>query len=252
MQNPYELVIATDLDGTFLEGDLQVKETFYNQLTHLRDRIMLVYTTGRPVETVVRFCQQGDLPYPDFLLADHGTRIVDANFQLVPELQNQIIKKWNNGNHSLRELLRNDPGLELQPIDPPYRVAYYYEPQYLQPQTVEKIINAGYDAMLSCDVYLDILPKGINKGVSLMQLLNYLKISHDTVITCGDSLNDLSLFQTGLKSIAVGNSEPKLIAKIQELKNVYLSKFPGLHGIIDGLSFYKKNHLFSADLAISA
>ncbi len=35
-QNQYELVLATDLDGTFLEGDHQVKENFYYKLSRLR------------------------------------------------------------------------------------------------------------------------------------------------------------------------------------------------------------------------
>ena len=61
------------------------------------------------------------------------------------------------------------------------------------------------------------------------------------------SLNDLSLFQTGLKSVAVGNSEPKLIHEIKKLSNVFQSPHPGLYGIIDGLSYYQKTELFSLD-----
>ena len=34
MQNNYELVLATDLDGTFLEGDAETKQLFYNELLH--------------------------------------------------------------------------------------------------------------------------------------------------------------------------------------------------------------------------
>ncbi len=91
-------------------------------------------------------------------------------------------------------------------------------------------------------MYLDIVPRGVNKGSTLMHLMEFLNIPFDHVITAGDSLNDLSLFQTGLKSIAVGNSEPKLITEINLLNNVYLSQFPGLWGIIDGLNFYNKGH----------
>ena len=52
----------------------------------------------------------------------------------------------------------------------------------------------------------------------------------DKVITCGDSLNDLPLFETGYKSIAVSNSEPALLTKIEKMGNVFLSKFPGISG----------------------
>jgi len=248
MEKSYQLTLATDLDGTFLEGDHQIKHIFYNELLRLRNQVMLIYVTGRPVNTVASFCKNGYLPTPHFIIGDHGTHVVDgSNFSPIEPLQTSIIEKWNNGNDKLKELLQYDPGIELQPIDPPYRVAYYYDPNYFHHNTVHKITNAGYDAILSCESYLDIVPKGVNKGITLLNLLNQFSLSHDTVITCGDSLNDLSLFQTGLKSVAVGNAEPKLIAEIESMKNVYFSAHPGLLGIIDGLAFYNKITLFNMD-----
>jgi HAD superfamily hydrolase (TIGR01484 family) len=241
----YQLVLATDLDGTFLEGDSQSKNYFYNKLLDLREQVLLIYTTGRPVETVKHFCLRGYLPRPHFVLGDHGTHIVDGfDFSPVKQLQDPIAQTWNQGNKMLRELLRNEPGIQLQPLDPPYRVAYYYDPHHLNKQTLEKIKMAGYDFILSCDAYLDILPQGVDKGSSLLKLIQHINISPEIVITSGDSLNDLSLFQTGLKSIAVANSEPKLVEVIKQLKNVYHSKLPGLLGIIDGLQFYEHFQLF--------
>lgn len=248
----YQLILATDLDGTFLEGDSQVKHFFYHELQRLRDQVMLIYTTGRPVETVERFCKEGYLPVPDFVIGDHGSHVVDGeHFEMISSLQNPIIEKWNNGNTQLKTLLQHDPGIRLQPIDPPYRVAYYYDPHFLQAETVTKITDAGFDVILSCDRYLDILPPSVNKGSTLLNLLHYLNMNHDLVITCGDSLNDLSLFKTKLKSVAVGNSEPNLIKEINacQLENVYHSQYPGILGIIDGLDFYGKTELFKLSSA---
>jgi len=247
MHDQYKLILATDLDGTFLDGSDQVKSIFYNELLRLRDNIMLIYVTGRSIDAVEHFCKEGFLPSPHFIIGDHGTHIVDGvNFCSIEQLQNSIIHRWNDGNQKLRKLLHNEVGIQLQPIDPPYRVAYYYNPNLLQDETLQKIIAAGYDFILSCDMYLDIVPKDVNKGSTLLNLLDMLNLNHESVVTCGDSLNDLSLFQTGLKSIAVGNSEPKLIDEIKILKNVFHSSHPGLDGIIEGLSFYNKMNLFHA------
>lgn len=246
MQN-YQLILATDLDGTFLEGDNEVKNFLYNALLRLRDSIMLIYVTGRPVEIVEQFCQRGYLPTPHYVIGDHGTHIVEgSNFLPVNALQDPIVHKWNNSNEFLRELLRDEVGIQLQPLNPPYRVAYYYDPHYLQDKTLQKIENAGFDAILSCDSYLDILPRGVNKGSTLLSLLKHFNIDLELAITFGDSLNDLSLFQTGLKSVAVGNSEPKLVNEIQKLDNVYHSRYEGLLGVIDGLHYYEKIQLFKS------
>jgi HAD superfamily hydrolase (TIGR01484 family) len=241
MYNHHELILATDLDGTFLEGDQQIKQNFYNQLLRLRDRILMIYVTGRPVEIVKQSCKAGYLPAPHFAICDHGTHVVEGlNFSPVNYIQDPIIKKWNNCSNLLKELLRDEVGLELQPLDPPYRVAYYYDQRFLQNTTLQKIQNAGFDAILSCDMYLDIVPRDVNKGSTLLKLLDYLGINRDLTIICGDSLNDLSLFETGLNSIAVGNSETKLITAIKSLDNVYHSELPGILGIIDGLRFFGK------------
>ncbi len=177
-----------------------------------------------------------------------GTHIVDGvNFNPVEPLQAPIIQQWRNGNVFIKNLLANEIGIQLQPLDPPYRVAYYYDLACLKNETLQKIIAAGFDFILSCDMYLDIVPKGVNKGSTLLNLLNILSLNHESVITCGDSLNDLSLFQTGLKSVAVGNSEPKLINEIKTLRNVFQSSRHGLYGIIEGLDFYNKKELFNLD-----
>jgi len=250
MHRNHELILATDLDGTFLEGDHETKAIIYNQLIRLRERILLIYVTGRPIEIVKQFCDQGYLPHPHFVIGDHGTHVVDGNhFQPIEQLQKPIIERWNNGSHLIRTLLQNETGLQLQPLNPPYRVAYYYDEAQLQHETIEKIQRAGYDAILSCDLYLDIVPRGVNKGTTLLRLLKHLELDQKLAVTCGDSLNDLSLFETGLNSIAVGNSEPKLKEKIQTLENVYHSQFPGLLGIMDGLQFYEKIHLLDLNIA---
>ncbi len=108
----YQLVLATDLDGTFLEGDDHVKRSFYQTLVQLREQVLLIYTTGRPVEIVKQFCQRGYLPYPHFVLGDHGTHIVEgSSFSSLSHLQEAIALTWNKGNQLLRDLLRNERGI---------------------------------------------------------------------------------------------------------------------------------------------
>ncbi len=72
MNNQYKLILATDLDGTFLEGDDRIKQLFYSEFLRLREHVMLIYVTGRPIEIVKNFCLQDYLPRPHFIIGDHG------------------------------------------------------------------------------------------------------------------------------------------------------------------------------------
>jgi hydroxymethylpyrimidine pyrophosphatase-like HAD family hydrolase len=51
-------------------------------------------------------------------------------------------------------------------------------------------------------------------------------------------MNDLSLFQTGLKGVAVGNSEPRLRAAVGQLENVYCARREGTGGIMEAIEHY--------------
>ena len=237
------LVLATDLDGTFLGGSLQERQKFYNYLQSKRDCLLLIFVTGRSLELTLRLYEEKNLiiPRPDYIIGDVGTTVYEGKtLTPVAQVQNWIADIWGNSSEFATKILVDEPKLILQPLSPKYRVSYYYKPDQNQDRIIKKIQDAGFDCITSADKYLDILPKGVAKGSTLLKLMNYLKIASHQVITSGDSLNDLPLFETGLKSIAVGNSELKLLDKIKPLKNVYYSNFPGVTGIFDGIQYYNQ------------
>lgn len=239
--NP-SLVLATDLDGTFLGGNLQQRTEFYEYVESNRERMLLVFVTGRDLDAIDRLSAELGVPQPDYIIGDVGTTIVCGKTRNpISEVQDWVSSIWNNANARVKAMLADEPGIELQPVDPERRVSYYYQPDKLQPSTVQKIVDAGFDCILSAEKYLDVMPKGISKGPTLLRFIEALNLDAETVIPAGDTLNDYSLFQTGLKSIAVGNSEPKLVDKIKTMSNVYYSSEPGTAGIWEGLKYYGKH-----------
>lgn len=237
-----KLVLATDLDGTFLGGSDQQRSEFYQYLQQWRDRLILVFVTGRDLDFIQALRQQPGFPQPDYIIGDVGTTIVNGEtLKPVAEVQDWVAERWGNANERVKAMMANEPGLELQPVPTERRVSYFYKPDLLQASTVAKVVNAGFDCILSAELYLDVMPKGISKGPTLLKCIETLGWDADHVIPCGDTLNDLSLFQTGLKSVAVGNAEPKLVEKIKDMSNVYHSSEPGVAGIWDGLRVYGKD-----------
>lgn len=241
MSSDYSLVLATDLDGTFLGGSDEQRAEFYEYLEKYRDRLLLVFVTGRDLEFVQNLCKDPKFPNPDYIIGDVGTTIVHGKtLEPLESVQGWVAEIWGNANERVKKMMENEPGIELQEGTGPRRVSYYYKPEELQQSTVQKVIDAGFDCILSADVYLDVMPKGVSKGPTLLKFIELLGLNADNVIPAGDTLNDLSLFKTGLKSVAVGNAEPKLVEHIKEMDNVYHSPHPGAAGIWDGLKYYNK------------
>lgn len=241
MCSDYPLVLATDLDGTFLGGSDEQRAEFYEYLQKYRDRLLLVFVTGRDVEFVQSLCEDSKFPNPDYIIGDVGTTIVHGKtLEPLESIQGWVEEIWGNSSDRVKEMMANEPGIELQKCSGPRRVSYYYKTEKLQESTVQKVVNAGFDCILSADVYFDVVPKGVSKGPTLMKFIKLLGLNTDNVIPAGDSLNDLSLFKTGLKSVAVGNAEPKLVKYITTMDNVYHSPYPGTAGIWDGLKYYSK------------
>ena len=65
------------------------------------------------------------------------------------------------------------------------------------------------------------------------------------MVTAGDTLNDLAMFETGLSGVMVGNAEPALRAALPRLSRTYLAEGHGCEGIVEGLRHFGFGHLLS-------
>jgi hydroxymethylpyrimidine pyrophosphatase-like HAD family hydrolase len=115
------------------------------------------------------------------------------------------------------------------------RVSYYFTDALRAQEAKSEVESAGYDALLSDDVYFDVLPRGVRKGSTLLRALDALALNPEDVLVAGDTLNDLSLFETGLHGVAVANSEPALKEAVKSLPRVRCSSEPGAAGILQAL-----------------
>jgi len=238
-------VLATDLDGTFLHGSDADRAVFYQQIEQQRDRLILVFVTGRHWELIEPlYADNPAVPCPDFIIGDVGTTVYDGYGRPIESIQEAIAARWNCAHDRVKSLLANEPGLSLQRGEFAYRVSYDYDPQTLRPETIARIHAAGFDVIMSADRYLDVMPKGVAKGSTLQALAKLERWPGDRIITAGDSLNDLNLLAAGYRAIVVGNSEPKLITALGDRPTVYRSPYPGIWGIADGLQHWQIGGVF--------
>jgi len=234
----YGLVLATDLDGTFLGGSEDERLELYRKLEE-RDDVLLIFVTGRDVDFIRELVAQPHMPVPRYIVGDVGTSVYDvaADFVPVHALEADVKARWNDANEAVMAMLDGEPGLELQVKANPFRhrVSYFYKPEELRPETIRKIEDAGFDCLTSDNLYLDVLPKGVAKGPTLRRMVDAFALPQEKVLTAGDTMNDLSMLDCGLKAVAVGNSEERLFNALPQAPHIYRSRGHGCAGILEAI-----------------
>lgn len=238
-----ELVLVTDLDGTLLDGPPRWRRRLYGWLARERERVLHVYSTGRDLRSVRGLLaaeqEMGLLP-PHLVIGDVGcTLACGASLEPVPLAVDPIEALWRGKPERLLPLLASMPGLSAQPVTADRRLAYLIDgAACLDRQRLAELEVHGVDWLISGDRYLDVLPAGVNKGSALRILLEWLEIPDERVVTAGDSLNDLAMFETGLAGVMVANAEPELVAALPRLSATYRARGEGCEGIVEGLRHF--------------
>lgn len=236
------MLLATDLDGTFLGGSAEDKEQLYSLLQQRKD-IQLVFVTGRGVRSVLQLLEDTALPRPEYIIGDVGATVTHLpTLQAVEPVQSDIASRWP-GDH-VRETLKTVRGLLHQEAQQQYRCSYYYDESTDIAGARDVAASLQCDLVLSAGKYLDILPAGVNKGFSLQQLLKVLALPHQHVLVAGDSMNDYSMYETGFKGVVVGNSEPELVKQTAAMPHVLQAQRSGAGGILEAMSFFPEFDIY--------
>jgi hydroxymethylpyrimidine pyrophosphatase-like HAD family hydrolase len=243
-----ELVLVTDLDGTLLGGATPERRRFYRWLAEQRHRVLHVFCTGRDLSSVARVLREDEpigLAAPHLVIGDVGCTVAcGASLLPLPLAVDPIEARWQQLEGRLLPLLADQPGLALQEVSSHRRLAYNVDLTCFDHGLIPQLEAMGAECVLSDNRYFDVLPAGVNKGATLTGLLQALELDPAVVVTAGDSLNDLAMFETGLKGVMVGNAEPALVAELPRLRSVYRATAAGCAGIAEGLHHFGFDHLF--------
>lgn len=230
------MILATDLDGTFLGGDINSRQLLYTLLKQNKD-ITLVFVTGRGVRSVMNLLEDDFIPRPDYMICDVGATVTHfATLQSVEPVQSLIASRWPG--EAVRESMKEVKGLLHQEAHQQYRCSYYYD-EHTDIENARTLAATWQcDLLLSAGKYLDILPNGVNKGFTLTELLKVLAFPHQKVLVAGDSMNDLALFEAGFKGVVVGGAEPALIESTANMPHVLQAGNIGAAGILEAMAHF--------------
>jgi HAD superfamily hydrolase (TIGR01484 family) len=265
------LVLATDLDGTMAHGSEEARREVVATVRAVPDA-RLIYVTGRTPGSACQLLEATALAEPDILIADVGTSVLHgAGPARVTEIEAELDAVWPGGD-AVRDRLSSFATLTQQEVDSPRRVAYWIEPvrarraagapagadpfvarmpgdvsldershaiaQGVARAAAEAVEDLGVDVLVSANVFLDVLPRGVDKGSTLRRVLQWIGVAESDCVVAGDSLNDLALFETGLRGIVVGNCEPALLQRVADMERVYQARGIGAAGVLEGLRHY--------------
>lgn len=226
------MLLATDLDGTFLAGDPEDRLSLYQTIA-AHPEIKLAYVTGRSLESVLPLLADPTLPQPDYIIADVGATLVHGDsLQPIQPLQSVVDARWPGESQVASAI---EPfGLERQDVPQARRCSYFCTPEQAANPALREIADElGCDLLYSAELYLDFLPKGVNKGSSLQALADWLELDHDQVLAAGDTLNDLSMLSASFHGVCVGQSETALLEATRSHSRTLHASRPGCGGILE-------------------
>jgi sucrose-6-phosphatase len=239
-------LLVTDLDNT-LVGDeaalVQLNEWLID--ARAEKHVLLVYSTGRSLESYRQLCTETPLLSPDVLVTSVGTEIYSGSFD-DPDPQWSLKLQQNWDRSCIQDIAARFDALISQPNPEqrPFKVSYFLEPA-LAPQAMAELSEALQSQGLSTQlVYsggkdLDILPQSANKGKALEFVQAQFGMGAEKTIACGDSGNDIALFGEN-RGIIVGNAQVELLDWHHQNPAPlrYRAKAHYANGILEGLRYF--------------
>lgn len=228
------MLLATDLDGTFLGGLAEHRQSLYQLIAGSQD-VQLVFVTGRGLEAVMPILSDPAVPIPDYIICDVGGTVVEGGtLQPVQPLQAEIDQIWP-GEHVMAEAMRRFSELERQEVPQQRRCSYFCHSDAVTPELTLVAEALNCDVLYSDSRYLDILPKGVSKGSTLLRLAEHLGLDQNRILVAGDTLNDLSMYEAGFQGVCVGQSEAGLLEATRKMPNVLHAEDAGCGGILQAI-----------------
>ena len=231
------MLLATDLDGTFLGGTSVQKEQLYRSITGNK-AIQLVFVSGRGLNSILPLFNEPLMPKPGFIICDVGATVVNGNtLEAIEPIQSLIEERWP-GEEMVSGLLTGVKGLVPQNVPQQRRCSYFFNEHTDIDDLKYRVEQLDCDLLFSAGKFVDVLPSGINKGYTLQMLAKQYDFPAGNILVAGDTFNDLSLFAAGYKGVVVGNAEPGLLQATADWHAIYQAREEGAGGILEAIQYF--------------
>lgn len=234
----------SDIDGTLLnEGEPTAGlVTLSRLLERHRDRICLVYATGRSFESTWEIVERGVLPVPDGVAPFVGSEAWLPPWRKPEEAYARFIAEgWDR--RAVEETAAGLDDLALQPTEfqTHHKISFYTSDDGAADTLRDRLRERGLPArvVFSGGRYVDVLPGVAGKRTASAWIRCRLCSHCDRTLVCGDSLNDLDILSDPVvDGVTVGNAEADL-CRLLAGGHVYHAKLPWAAGVLEGAEVHR-------------
>jgi len=256
-------IIALDIDGTLASSNHTIlPETKEALIKAQQNGLKIILASGRPTPGMMRLAQELQLDvFGGYVLSYNGGRITNIKTKeimhevfLTPKEAHEVydLAKENNVNimaydgediltEDDDEYIRLESHINSMPlvrcdnfknavINNTIKTLTTGAPEIIA-EVEKKYIEKFGDRFSICrsmPFFLEVMPTGINKALSLGRLLNKLDMTPADLIACGDGFNDIEMIKYAGLGVAMANA-------VDEVKAVadYITRSNDDNGIVD-------------------
>ena len=247
MQSKQIKVVVSDLDGTLLNPNHVVSEYTKETIQKLiQTGVHFMIATGRHHMDAERI--KRSIGIDAFLITGNGSVVKNPSGDkiyealIVPEIAEQILK-LDIEPEVFKNIYQGDHWMieEIDDIFKDYYAKgefeykqvvfkdYYQEPiskifftslksEKLVPiaEAVKAQFGEYVDVTFSIPECLEVMPKGVNKGKAILEMLPHFDATADEVVAFGDGLNDLEMLSVVGNGFIMGNGDSTLKEKLPQ------------------------------------
>lgn len=249
-------IIALDLDGTLLTDKKEIlPETKKALINAQKNGVKVVLASGRPLPGMEFVAKELELyKYGGYILSFNGGQIYDCtekkiifektipvedakqiydlsiihNTNILTYLDNKVYAEYYDEWIEIETRINKMKYVETDSLldaikNPVPKFIMLGSGDYLEKiePLVASQLGGKFTVTRSEPFFLEIMPKGIDKGSTLSKLAQLTHIKQEEVIACGDSYNDISMVKYAGLGVAMNNAkqEVKDIADFVTLSN---------------------------------